>query len=67
MGRGEATEPPAYRTSGVCSAYALPHDLGIARTVRAASVFLLVASTMWGLVAASRRVEDDAFPSAQPA
>jgi hypothetical protein len=44
----------------------LPHDLGIARAVRSAGVLLLVTSTIWGLVAAGRRVEDDTLTSTQP-
>ncbi len=35
----------------------LPDDLAIARAIRAAGVFILVASTAWGLVAARRNTE----------
>ena len=45
----------------------LPHDLGIARFVRALGALLLVGSTLWGLVTASRRVDNDAITTAQPA
>jgi hypothetical protein len=45
----------------------LPHDLGIARAVRGVGVLLLVASAVWGLVAAGRGPEADIHTSTQPA
>ena len=41
----------------------LSHDQGIARAIRIAGMLLLVGSTVWGLVAAARPVEDDALTS----
>ena len=38
----------------------LPHDQGIARSIRLAGMLLLVGSTIWGLIAAGRPAENDA-------
>jgi hypothetical protein len=45
----------------------LPDDLAIARAVRSVGVTLLVVSTVWGLVAARRRVEDAPVTTSLPA
>ncbi len=46
----------------------LPHDLGIARAVRATGVLLIVGATIWGLVAAGRvPVDEEAVATSQPA
>ena len=45
----------------------LSHDQGIAHAIRAFGVILLVGSSVWGLIAASRPVRDETLTSASPA
>jgi hypothetical protein len=45
----------------------LPDDLAIARSVRSVGLLLIVGSTVWGLVAAGRRVEGTPVTTTLPA
>ena len=45
----------------------LPDDLAIARAIRSVGAILLVVSTVWGFVAARRRVEDAPVTTSLPA
>ena len=45
----------------------LPHDLGIARTIRAAGLLLVVGASAWGLAVAARRGDDAISPASAPA